>query len=89
MKNRIKIIRAEQNLTQEALAKKANITRTALAMIENDKATPDGETIAKLVEALNTPANKIFFALDVVCTQQQERTTSITCIHNDGGLYEQ
>lgn len=66
MKNRIKVIRAEQDLTQEALAKKAGISRTALVAIERGTATPDGKTIAKLVRALNTPAHDIFLELGVV-----------------------
>ena len=66
MKNRIKVLRAEQNLTQEQLAKLAWTSRTTIAMIENGKTTPDGDTIASLVKALKTPANLIFFELDVV-----------------------
>ena len=66
MKNQIKVLRCQQGLTQEQLAETAKISRTALAMIENDKATPDGRTIAALVKALKKPANEIFFELDVV-----------------------
>ncbi len=66
MKNRIKVLRAEKKLSQEKLANMAGISRTALAMIENDKATPSGDTVASLVKALNTPANLIFFEYDVV-----------------------
>ena len=70
MKNRIKVIRAEQNLTQQALADKMGISRSALNMIENEKTVPDGNTIALLVRALGIPANHIFFGLDVVSEQQ-------------------
>ncbi len=66
MKNCIKILRAERSLTQEELAKKAGISRPTLAMIENERAEPDGKTIASLVKALNVPATQIFFDLDVV-----------------------
>lgn len=66
MRNKIKIIRAEKGMTQEQLAIKAGISRTSLALIENEKVVPDGVTIVKLVSALNIPANKIFFDLDVV-----------------------
>ena len=75
MKNRLKSIRSEQNLTQEKLAEKAGISRTTLAMIENEKAIPDGNTIAALVKALSVPANVIFFDFDVVSKQR-----------GDGGL---
>ena len=60
MKNRIKALRAEKEMTQDQLAKKAGIARPTLAMIENEKAVPDGKTIAALVRALGVPANAIF-----------------------------
>lgn len=66
MRNRLKVLRAEKKLTQGQLAELAGISRTALAMIENEKVTPDGDTIASLVKALKTPANDIFFDLGVV-----------------------
>lgn len=71
MKNRLKSIRSEKNLTQEKLAEMANISRTTLAMIENEKAVPDGNTIAALVKALGVPANAIFYDFDVVCKQRE------------------
>ena len=66
VKNRLKEIRSDLKMTQEELAKAAGISRTTLAMIVNEKAVPDGITIAKLVEATHKPANEIFFALGVV-----------------------
>ena len=72
MKNKIKAIRAEKFLTQEKLAEMAGISRVTLTMIENEKAIPDGNTIAALVKALGVPANAIFSDFDVVCEQQTE-----------------
>lgn len=66
MKNRIKEIRREKNLSQEDLAKLVGLHRVTISLIENDKSTPDGDTIAAFVRALNKPANQIFFDLDVV-----------------------
>ena len=66
MRNKIKVLRAERRLTQEQLAAKAGISRSTLAMIENEKAIPDGDTIARLVRSLGVPANQIFLDLDVV-----------------------
>lgn len=65
MRNRIKEIRWEQRLTQEELAEKAGISRSSLSQIENEKVVPDGDTIVRLVSALNISANKIFLDLDV------------------------
>lgn len=66
MKNRIKVLRAERNLTQQQLADLAGISRTTLAMIEKERAVPDGTTIVSLVKALKVPADQIFFELSVV-----------------------
>ena len=66
MKNRIKVLRAERNLTQQQLADLAGISRTTLAMIEKEKAVPDGTTIALLVKARGVSADQIFFELSVV-----------------------
>jgi transcriptional regulator with XRE-family HTH domain len=71
MKNRIKSLRVDKKMTQEQLASKAGISRPALAQIENEKAVPDGKTIAALVKALGVPANVIFLDLDVVCEQRE------------------
>ena len=63
MKNRLKIIRAEENLTQEALAKKAGISRVAVSNREKEKVIPNGYTIQLLCKALNRKASDIFFDL--------------------------
>lgn len=69
MKNKIKVIRAEQDLTQQQLADKAGICRATLNRIERGIITPNGETITKIVRALERPANEIFLDLDFVCEQ--------------------
>ena len=74
MKNRIKSLRVDKKMTQEQLASKAGISRPALAQIENEKAVPDGKTIAALVKALGVPANVIFLDLDVVSEQRDAVT---------------
>lgn len=66
MRNRIKVLRAERNLTQQQLADMAGISRTTLVMIEKEKAVPDGTTIVALVRALQVPADQIFADLGIV-----------------------
>lgn len=66
MKNRLKAIRFEKKLTQAELAKLAGISRISLCHIENEFSVPDGETIVKLVHALNLPAEDIFLDLRVM-----------------------
>lgn len=78
MKNNIKVLRSERNLTQEDLAKIIGISRVTLSQIENDRSTPDGNTIAAIVRALQVPANKIFFDLDVVFKQHRAAVLGCT-----------
>ena len=71
MKNRLKVIRAEQNLSQDKLAELTGLSRQAINSIENEVSSPSGETIEKLVKATGVSADKIFFGLGVVCKQQE------------------
>lgn len=60
MKNRLKVIRAEENLTQEALAEKAGISRVAISNIEKEKVVPSGYTIQRICSALNRKVSEVF-----------------------------
>jgi putative transcriptional regulator len=66
MQNSIKELRRKACLTQEELAKKANISRTHLAEIENGNAIPSVLVAQKIAKALKTRIDKIFFAKSVV-----------------------
>ncbi len=66
MKNRLRIIRAEMNISQETLAARAGIARQTINAIERERSRPDGGTIAKLVKATGRPAADIFFELGVI-----------------------
>ncbi|WP_027631928.1 helix-turn-helix domain-containing protein [Clostridium hydrogeniformans] len=58
--SKIKIIRKENKLTQVELAKKANISRSYLADIENNRYNPSLETLKSLANALGISVNKFF-----------------------------
>ena len=66
MENRLKVIRAELNMSQEKLATLAGLSRVTVSKIETGAVPPDGATIAKLVKATGVPADRIFFDLGVV-----------------------
>lgn len=66
MQNRLKIIRAELNITQKELADLSGLSRFTINQIENNQIVPNGDTIAKIVKATQVPANRIFFDFDVV-----------------------
>ena len=66
MRNIIKVLRAQNNLTQEELAQKIGISRQALSNIENGKVEPSGRTVIKIANIFGMPAEQIFFEEDVM-----------------------
>ena len=61
MKNKVKEYRVEQNLTQEELAKKANVSRYLISRIENgDDVNITKNTMLSIAEALNSNVSDLF-----------------------------
>lgn len=60
MHNRIKVERAEHNLTQEQLAKKINVSRQTINSIEKNRYVPSTILALKLSDIFNKPVNEIF-----------------------------
>ncbi|PCI31268.1 MAG: transcriptional regulator [Flavobacteriaceae bacterium] len=60
MYNRLKIERAELNLTQEQLAKKIEVSRQTINSIEKNRYVPSTILALKLSEVFNKPVNAIF-----------------------------
>ena len=60
VKNRVKVLRAEHNLTQADLAYKLNISRQAIISIENYKYTPSLELAFRIADVFNVPINEVF-----------------------------
>lgn len=61
MKNKVKEYRVEQNLTQEELGKKANVSRYLISRIENgDDVNITKNTMLSIAEALNSNVSDIF-----------------------------
>ncbi|MFC1687259.1 helix-turn-helix transcriptional regulator [Patescibacteria group bacterium] len=58
--NKIKMYRAQFNLTQEDLAKKAGVTRQTIIAIEKNKYVPSLELAFKISEVFNEPITTIF-----------------------------
>jgi transcriptional regulator with XRE-family HTH domain len=57
--NAIKSLRIREGLTQEELAKKLKISRSAVGMYENGKRLPDVETLEKIADYFNVDMNYI------------------------------
>ena len=58
--NRIKIYRAEFNLTQEDLARRAGVTRQTIIAIEQNKYAPSLALAFKIANVLNQPIENVF-----------------------------
>jgi putative transcriptional regulator len=60
MKNRIKVERAEMNLTQEALAEKVGVTRQTINTIEKGNDSPSILLVLKLASVFGKPVDEVF-----------------------------
>lgn len=62
--NRIKEIRREQGLSQEALANKAEVDRTYVTDVENGRRNISIETLLKIIIALGMSVQDFFHSKD-------------------------
>lgn len=63
MGTKIKEIREQLGMTQEELAKKADVSRATLCEIENNPhKKPTVRTLEKIAEAMGVTLDRIFFA---------------------------
>ncbi len=60
MKNRIRDIRERSGLSQAALARRLQISRSYLNRIENGKSNPSITMAVRIAKALNVTLNDIF-----------------------------
>lgn len=60
MKNHIKVYRALQDLTQEALADKLAVTRQTILAIEKGKYHPSPELAFRISDFFGVPVEKMF-----------------------------
>jgi putative transcriptional regulator len=58
--NKIKVFRAMNNLTQEDLAKRVNVTRKTINTIENGKFVPSTILAIKLARVFNITVEELF-----------------------------
>jgi len=60
MKNRVRELRKQLNLTQEEFAKNLGVTRQTVIAIENDKYNPTLVLAIKIARLLDKPVEMIF-----------------------------
>jgi putative transcriptional regulator len=60
MKTRLKVLRAEHDLTQEALAERVGVSRQAINAIETGKYEPSLSLAIRIARLFNQPVEQIF-----------------------------
>jgi len=60
MKNRLKVLRAERNWTQEDLAQRVGVSRQAINAIETEKYDPSLPLAIKLGKLFGHPVEEMF-----------------------------
>lgn len=60
MKNRIRVLRAERNMTQEKLADLVGVTRNTIISIEKDKYCPSLKLGFRIANIFSTDINNVF-----------------------------
>ncbi|MBR2770835.1 MAG: helix-turn-helix transcriptional regulator [Bacteroidales bacterium] len=60
MKNRLKVARAEMDLTQEDLAKRIGVSRQSINAIETGKYVPSAVLALKMAQVFGKPVEEIF-----------------------------
>jgi putative transcriptional regulator len=60
MKNRIRILRAEFDMTQSQLAEHIGVSRQSIVAIENSKYVPSTILALKMAKLFNTDVSNIF-----------------------------
>jgi putative transcriptional regulator len=61
LKNDLKVLRAMNNLSQEALAEKVGVTRVTINKIENGKWVPSTVLALKIAGIFGVPLEKVFW----------------------------
>lgn len=59
--NRLRVLRAERNITQEELAAAVGVTRVTISCIERGEYRPSIELVFKLARFFGTAVEKVFF----------------------------
>ncbi len=65
MRNRLKVLRAEHNLTQADLAEKVDVTRQTIIAVEKEKFDPSISLAYKISDVFGLPVEEIFLKPEV------------------------
>lgn len=65
MKNRIRVLRAEKEWSQEELGRRTGVSRQAILAIEKEKHDPSLKLACRIAKALEKPLDEVFDLDDV------------------------
>jgi putative transcriptional regulator len=89
MKNKLKLIRKQEGLTQEELARAVGLTRPYISDIERGVVNPSGDIIIRIANRLRRPVEEIFFTNDVRHEEQNayedDQAASLDSTGTEGG----
>lgn len=60
MRNRIKVFRAERNMTQEALARRVGVVRQTILSIENNRYVPSLDLAFRIARVFDAHIEEVF-----------------------------
>ncbi len=60
MKNRLKVLRAERNWTQEELGRRVGVSRQAINALETEKHDPSLDLAYRIASSFQVPVDQIF-----------------------------
>ena len=66
MRNRLRVLRAEEDWTQEDLAERLGVSRQAIIAVEKEKYDPSLALAFKIARIFELPLEKIFFPDDIL-----------------------
>ena len=72
MRNKVKVFRAMNDMTQEELADKVNVTRRTINSIERQKYNPSIEVAFRIARVFKVPVEEVFILDD----EDQEKNYS-------------
>lgn len=64
MKNKVKITRIEQKMTQEQLARQVRVTRQTIGLIEKGEYNPTLQLCVAIAKALGKTLDELFWEVD-------------------------
>ncbi|MBQ2854766.1 MAG: helix-turn-helix transcriptional regulator [Oscillospiraceae bacterium] len=76
----IKLLRIQQNMTQEGLAEKLFVTRQTVSNYETGRSRPDVEMLARIAEVLDTDANTVLYGPPAEISKKQEYVKTAICV---------